>query len=282
MPLSIPIARDLEPIHLQSSTRWSLTWHPPAQLPPGLPHGSAGVCLTPSGELVLIKIRGVGYWEFPGGRPEGGESWEETLRREVAEEACAKVLDAKLLGFCGTWNQSDDTVRIRSYWKAMVRLEVWNPMHEIEARIVIPPATAFSYLSKVHLPISARAMVEAGAVVACGATGIVAGRALLADDKPAEQAKPKDHVCAGKNGCKGQGACATKDNSCAGQNACKGKGGCASASMKHDCSGKNECKGQGGCSTKDHKCAGQNACKGQGGCAVPLKKKPAPAAPKAG
>jgi|NGEPerStandDraft_6_1074524.scaffolds.fasta_scaffold33180_2 hypothetical protein len=113
-----------------------------------------------------------------------------------------------------------------------------------------------------------------GAAVA----GIVAGKALLADDKPAEKDKSNDHVCAGKNGCKGQGACATKDNTCAGQNGCKGKGGCASASMKHDCSGKNKCKGQGGCSTKDHKCAGQNACKGKGGCAVPLKKKAAPAA----
>ncbi|HSB63475.1 MAG TPA: hypothetical protein VLJ18_04880 [Thermoanaerobaculia bacterium] len=115
-----------------------------------------------------------------------------------------------------------------------------------------------------------------GAAVA----GIVAGKALFADTKPAEKDKPKDHVCAGKNGCKGQGGCGTKDHSCAGQNACKGKGGCASASMKHECAGKNECKGQGGCATKDHKCAGQNACKGQGGCAVPLKKKAAPAAPK--
>ena len=63
-------------------------------------------------------------------------------------------------------------------------------------------------------------------------TGIVAGKALLADDKPAEKDKSKDHVCAGKNGCKGQGACATKDNSCAGQNDCKGKGGCAVPAKK--------------------------------------------------
>ena len=116
-----------------------------------------------------------------------------------------------------------------------------------------------------------------GAAVA----GIVAGRTLLADDKPAKDTS-KDHVCAGKNGCKGQGACTTKDNGCAGQNACKGKGGCAAESMKHGCSGQNACKSQGGCKTKDHACAGQNDCHGQGGCAVPVKKKAAPAAtPKA-
>ena len=91
-----------------------------------------------------------------------------------------------------------------------------------------------------------------GAAVA----GIVAGRTLLADDKPAKDTS-KDHVCAGKNACKGQGGCHTKDNSCAGQNACKGKGGCASASMQHECAGKNACKGQGGCKTAKNRCAGR-------------------------
>ena len=116
-----------------------------------------------------------------------------------------------------------------------------------------------------------------GAAVA----GIVAGKTLLGQATPAPD-KSKDHVCAGKNACSGQGGCATKDNGCAGQNKCKGKGGCASASMKHGCAGQNACKGQGGCGTKDHKCAGQNDCKGKGGCGVPVKKKAAPAAaPKA-
>jgi len=115
-----------------------------------------------------------------------------------------------------------------------------------------------------------------GAAVA----GIVAGRTLLADDKPAKDTS-KDHMCAGKNACKGEGGCGTKDHKCAGKNACKGQGGCASASMRHDCGGKNACKGQGGCGTKDHKCAGLNECKGKGGCAVPPMKKAPAATPKA-
>ena len=110
-----------------------------------------------------------------------------------------------------------------------------------------------------------------GAAVA----GIVAGKALLADDKPAAKDKSKDHMCAGKNDCKGQGGCGTKDHTCAGQNDCKGKGGCASKSMKHDCAGKNGCKGQGGCKSGDAGCSGKNSCKGKGGCAVPAKKKAA-------
>ncbi len=63
-----------------------------------------------------------------------------------------------------------------------------------------------------------------GAAVA----GLVAGRTLLADDKPAgDKDKGGKHACKGMNACKGQGGCATKENSCAGQNSCKGKGGCA-------------------------------------------------------
>lgn len=103
-----------------------------------------------------------------------------------------------------------------------------------------------------------------GAAVA----GLVAGRTLLAEDKPAD--KPAKHACKGLNECKGQGGCHTKENSCAGKNACKGKGGCATVA-KHDCAGKNECKGQGGCKSGDNKCAGKNSCKGKGGCAVPVK-----------
>ncbi len=82
------------------------------------------------------------------------------------------------------------------------------------------------------------------ATLGAAVAGLVAGKTLLADDKPAD--KPAKHACKGMNECKGQGGCNTKENSCAGQNACKGKGGCATAA-KHDCAGKNECKGQGGC-----------------------------------
>jgi 8-oxo-dGTP pyrophosphatase MutT (NUDIX family) len=37
------------------------------------------------------------YWSFPGGRREPGESIEDTLRRELLEEACAHVKISELL-----------------------------------------------------------------------------------------------------------------------------------------------------------------------------------------
>jgi hypothetical protein len=50
----------------------------------GRAHGAAGVCLAGPDQLVLISHDGV-PWGFPAGRPERGETIEETLRREVWE-----------------------------------------------------------------------------------------------------------------------------------------------------------------------------------------------------
>lgn len=103
--------------------------------------------------------------------------------------------------------------------------------------------------------------------------GIVAGGGMLGCSGDGEKdGGKKDHMCAGKNECKGQGGCKVNNANCAGKNECKGKGGCASAAMKHDCKGKNACKGQGGCKVEGaNKCSGMNECKGKGGCKVPGK-----------
>jgi ADP-ribose pyrophosphatase YjhB (NUDIX family) len=77
---------------------WMMAWHPPASPPPGQPFGANAFCLARDGAVVLISPDGV-RWGWPGGRPEPGESWEQTLRREIAEEACATVTEARLLGF---------------------------------------------------------------------------------------------------------------------------------------------------------------------------------------
>ena len=58
------------------------------------------------------------------------------------------------------------------------------------------------------------------------AAGVLASKALVADDKPAGKGAEK-HVCNGRNACKGQGGCSSGDQGCAGKNSCKGKGGCS-------------------------------------------------------
>lgn len=80
--------------------RWIASWHPASDPPPpGRPHGSAGICLTSDGDVVLISQDGV-RWDLPGGRPEDSETLQDTLRRELLEEACAQLRVARLLGYC--------------------------------------------------------------------------------------------------------------------------------------------------------------------------------------
>jgi hypothetical protein len=122
------VAGDGEEIAVRSNGGdWLIAWHPPITVPPGQAHGANAFCVTDDDGVVLISNDGE-RWGWPGGRPEGDESWEQTLRREVLEEACAIVSDARLLGFCrgacltgeghqgrnGTRRQSTAQVRVVS------------------------------------------------------------------------------------------------------------------------------------------------------------------------
>src|SRR5229473_3087972 len=97
--LPCPVARDGEEMPVRANGGdWMIAWHPVGVAPPGKRHGANAFCLTGDGSVVLISRDGQ-RWGWPGGRPEGAESWEQTLRREVLEEVCASVIHATLLGF---------------------------------------------------------------------------------------------------------------------------------------------------------------------------------------
>lgn len=117
-----------------------MAWHPPGDAPPGQPHGANGFCVTTEGDVVLISSDG-SRWGWPGGRPEPGESWEDTLRREMLEEACAMVTGVWLLGFVRSRclaGPEEGLVLVRSIWRVQVRLLAWQPGHEIPFRRVVP------------------------------------------------------------------------------------------------------------------------------------------------
>src|ERR1700744_1605589 len=52
--------------------------------------GIKGLIRNKTGKILLLKIPAwggsPGYWDMPGGRMDPGETFEETLRREMAEE----------------------------------------------------------------------------------------------------------------------------------------------------------------------------------------------------
>ena len=137
MRLVHPFARDGEEITVHSNGGdWLTAWHPPDAVPQGTPHGANAFCVTADGDVVLISNDGE-RWGWPGGRPEDGESWRDTLCREVLEEACARVIDARLLGFCRSACLSgpeQGRVLVRSIWQAEVELMPWQPSFEIRHR----------------------------------------------------------------------------------------------------------------------------------------------------
>jgi ADP-ribose pyrophosphatase YjhB (NUDIX family) len=163
------VARDGEEIPVRSNGGdWLITWSPPTASPEGIAHGANAFCVTADGGVVLISEDGE-RWGWPGGRPEGDESWEQTLWREVLEEACAVVVFARLLGFCRAiclTGPEEGLVLVRSVWLAEVELLPWDPRFEIAHRRVVPATELLTrlWMGEGFEPIYHRALVEAGLV----------------------------------------------------------------------------------------------------------------------
>ncbi len=160
------VAHDGQEIPVQSNGGdWLIAWHPPTTAPPGEAHGANAFCVTRGDSVVLISSDGE-RWGWPGGRPEGHESWEETLRREILEEACATVQDAQMLGFCRAkclTGPEEGLVLVRSIWRAEVDLMSWKPRFEIAHRRVVPREELLSHLwiEAGFEPLYYRALLEA-------------------------------------------------------------------------------------------------------------------------
>lgn len=140
---------------------WLVSWHRPDNPPPcGKRHGSAGVCFAAKGQVVLVSSDRGDTWGFPGGRPIGNESWQETFERELSEEACARLDEATLLGFSQgicVGGHEKGLVLVRALWGAAVTLLPWNPQHEITHRRLVEKNTAMDHVS---FPLGARPIYE--------------------------------------------------------------------------------------------------------------------------
>jgi hypothetical protein len=151
---------------ISNGGRWLVSWHGPDDQPEGKAHGATGICRTMSGEVVLVSPDGE-HWGFPGGRTEPGETWRETLDREMEEEACGGVLQARLIGWgrgeCLS-GEEEGLVIVRSNWAVTLELFKWWPRFEIAHRKLVLPSQAYDQLTMEPgmEPIYRRQLKEAG------------------------------------------------------------------------------------------------------------------------
>lgn len=67
-------------------------------------HAVHGFCFYED-KLVVVYAGGKGYWTFPGGGIEPGETWQDATVREMKEESNMKVLHMELIGYIDVYEK---------------------------------------------------------------------------------------------------------------------------------------------------------------------------------
>jgi len=121
--------------------RYRISWFDPPFRPALAETTQAlGICFTRDRQIVLVTWNGRD-WSLPGGSLERGETLEQALAREVAEEACAHVVSSRYIG-CQRVEELDGdraTCYQTRFW-TRVELRDFRPEHEMTARRLVAPA----------------------------------------------------------------------------------------------------------------------------------------------
>ena len=107
-----------------------------------------GVCLDQAGHVILQKC-GDYPWNIPGGRPEPGETYEQTVIREVYEEVTVVVRDPQFIGYQEIWQNGVITGYQLRYVAFVVRIDPPAPDPDnghLRERMFVPLSEAMNYV----------------------------------------------------------------------------------------------------------------------------------------
>jgi len=142
------------PINEQSTfagRQLTLTWWDNQVLPPDTTVSQVSAfCLNSHGEALIIKNEH--GWGLPGGHPEKNESWEESLRREIEEEADCTIKNFKLIGYIEVNDPDNSSIEGQHYLQLrylclLDNIGEFKAAFETSERNFVPPDRLPEYIT---------------------------------------------------------------------------------------------------------------------------------------
>ena len=138
----------IKDIHKVEKGTFELTWHDNIDFSKLKPVTQVyGVCFNKKGEILIINT--TGNWQLPGGTPEKGEGWEDTLIREVKEEADVEIKNIVPLGYQKVYHKEKNSISYQLRFLATIskiNKQTIDPAEgKIPRRKFVNPENFFNY-----------------------------------------------------------------------------------------------------------------------------------------